>query len=871
MSDSRRKSLLAGFRRRKIPAIFFLFPAFFLAVAGLSWYEASARVEREYQIEIDSIYRESDNLIRSFEDHIRRNLQNVDDTLLFIKLRYENQLQITPDITDYMQKRRSLLVEEIFLLDKTGRVLAGTPTLVRLNNSILFDLHNAHAKSDSGQLFIGKPMYDHIQGKWSVPVSRRLNHEDGSFAGMAYATLNPYYFSDYYRQMVLGYDKQVALIGYDGIVRAWQYQDQNDVGQDLSTSKLFPAWARSLTGKFEETDPLDGTHRYYTYRSMLDYPLILSIGVSATDALNNFEIRRKSYYKDALVFTFFVGGFFSLFAVQLLRQRKAAQELQRRNKLLFFLHETSLEIMNRRNVVDLLEAIINKATEITGAATGSVFLFNEDRTERIRVVATGPASVLLGSRSAIDEGAAGQVWKTGQTVLINDYSHWEQRTAPADTLAQAVVYFPLKSGGEIIGVIGMWHMEEGRSFEKSDVEMLDQIANLASIAYENAFLYREAQREISDRKQTEELLQYQNFHDSLTGLHNRTYFETEMLRIDQRLSGAVGLIMLDLDGLKLINDTLGHEQGDVLLTSAAHILSASFRSNDVVARIGGDEFAVLLHPVDEDGIHASCERIRRKIAEFNSMQLQAPISLSIGHALALNPSVTMRELFQRADNNMYREKLHRRQSTRSAIVQTVMKLLEARDYITEGHADRLQSIIIRMGADLFFSAEKISDLRLFAQFHDIGKVGIPDNILLKAGPLTSEEKTEMQRHSEIGHRIAQSAPDLMPIADWVLKHHEWWNGEGYPLGLSGEEIPLECRILAIADAYDAMTSDRPYRKALSHTAALEEILKCAGTQFDPEQVDKFASLYGTSGPDEESGEAGNEGGLLCHNKPNHAK
>ena len=154
-----------------------------------------------------------------------------------------------------------------------------------------------------------------------------------------------------------------------------------------------------------------------------------------------------------------------------------------------------------------------------------------------------------------------------------------------------------------------------------------------------------------------------------------------------------------------------------------------------------------------------------------------------------------------------------------------------------------------MGGDLIMSAEKIADLRLFAQFHDIGKVGIPDSILLKPGPLTSEEKTEMQRHSEIGHRIAQSAPDLAPIADWVLKHHEWWNGQGYPLGLAGEEIPLECRMLAIADAYDAMTSDRPYRQALSHAEALREIQDCAGSQFDPQLVGQFISLYDEAGPE----------------------
>ena len=524
----------------------------------------------------------------------------------------------------------------------------------------------------------------------------------------------------------------------------------------------------------------------------------------------------------------------------------ADAELQRRNKLLSFLHEASMEIMNRQDVVDLLETIVKKAAEITGASTGSVLLFNDERTERIRVVATGPASAMLGSRNRIDEGAAGQVWKTGKLVLINDYKRWEHRSHPADTMAESVVYFPLKSANEVVGIIGLWHTEAGKRFESKDIEILDQLAGLASIAYENAYLYREAQKEIYDRRQTEELLQYQNFHDSLTGLYNRTYFEEELQRLDKRRDGSAGLIMLDVDGLKLINDTLGHERGDLLLTSVAHILSVSFRSSDIVARIGGDEFAVLLAPTDEASMEEACERIRDKTRAFNARQIHSHISLSIGFAFSDSPALTMRELFKRADNNMYREKLHQRQSTRSAIVQTVMKLLEARDYITEGHAERLQNIVADMGTALGFSADKISDLRLFAQFHDIGKVGIPDRILLKPGQLTPEEQTEMQRHSEIGHRIAQSSPDLVPIADWVLKHHEWWNGRGYPLELAGEEIPLECRMLSVADAYDAMTSDRPYRQAMSHMAAVRELRECSGTQFDRDIVEIFISLYGES-------------------------
>ncbi len=188
---------------------------------------------------------------------------------------------------------------------------------------------------------------------------------------------------------------------------------------------------------------------------------------------------------------------------------------------------------------------------------------------------------------------------------------------------------------------------------------------------------------------------------------------------------------------------------------------------------------------------------------------------------------------------MYREKLHRSQSGRSAIVQTLMKALKERDFITEGHADRLQELVTALARAVSVPESKMSDLRLLAQFHDIGKVGIPDKILFKPGRLTTKEFNEMKRHCEIGYRIAMSAPDLAPIGEWILKHHEWWNGSGYPLKLKGEEIPLECRILAIADAYDAMTSDRPYRKALPHEVAMAELRKFSGIQFVPELVNKF--------------------------------
>lgn len=347
--------------------------------------------------------------------------------------------------------------------------------------------------------------------------------------------------------------------------------------------------------------------------------------------------------------------------------------------------------------------------------------------------------------------------------------------------------------------------------------------------------------DITGRKQAEEQMAYLSRHDSLTGLYNRAYFEEEMTRLQYGYLYPISIILCDVDGLKFVNDALGNYAGDALLVTVAAIIKDSFRSGDIVSRVGGDEFAVLLPGGGSSLVKKACRRILAAVDRYNRSGPTYPLSLSVGSATSDGPA-SMAELFREADHNMCREKLHRSQSARSSIVQTLTKALEARDLITEGHADRLQGLVASLAKTAGLPHSTITDLRLLARFHDIGKVGIPDRILFKPGPLTLEEYTEMKRHSEIGYRIAQSAPELAPISDWILKHHEWWNGQGYPIGLKGDQIPLECRILSIADTYDAMTSDRPYRKAMTYEAAVEELKKCSGTQLDPNLMPFFLKV-----------------------------
>lgn len=384
---------------------------------------------------------------------------------------------------------------------------------------------------------------------------------------------------------------------------------------------------------------------------------------------------------------------------------------------------------------------------------------------------------------------------------------------------------------------------EARSFRHKNGRSVDVERTGVVVHLKGKKVYMVTARDVTDRKIIEDKMQYLSFHDVLTELYNRTYFEEELARLDREREGSVGLIIFDLDGLKLVNDSFGHEQGDNLLVRMADLIQGCFRASDVVARIGGDEIAVLIRHTDVKQMEDYVARVYDEVDRLHQTAHRIPLSLSAGYAFTADKSVSMRDLFREADNNMYREKLHRSRSARSAIVQTVMSLLEARDFITEGHADRLQDMLMKLARAAGLQETRMTDLRLLAQFHDIGKVGIPDRILLKPGPLSQEEMIEMQRHCEIGHRIAQSSPDLLPVADWVLKHQEWWNGQGYPLGLSGEQIPIECRILSIADAYDAMTNDRPYRKAMSHETAIEEIRRCAGVQFDPTLVELFIQSW----------------------------
>lgn len=355
--------------------------------------------------------------------------------------------------------------------------------------------------------------------------------------------------------------------------------------------------------------------------------------------------------------------------------------------------------------------------------------------------------------------------------------------------------------------------------------------------------FRGVARDITDRILFENRLKYLSLHDQLTGLNNRAFFEEEMARLGKSREYPITMILADLDDLKLVNDSLGHDTGDNLLKAAAEILKNSVRSGDILARVGGDEFIAILPNTDQQTGETIAARIRNNVASYNDQNIKFPLGLSIGLATAEDQKSALADVFKQADDYMYQDKLSRSNRVRNKTVEALLVALAERDYITEGHAQRLSELCRKVGEKINLSSRQLSNLALLAQVHDLGKVGIPDSILFKKSVLTDKEWKIMRLHPEKGYRIAMTSTDLSGIADLILKHHERWDGNGYPLGLKEEEIPIECRILAIVDAYDAMTNNRPYSKAISSQEALNEINRSAGKQFDPKLSKIFLALF----------------------------
>lgn len=350
----------------------------------------------------------------------------------------------------------------------------------------------------------------------------------------------------------------------------------------------------------------------------------------------------------------------------------------------------------------------------------------------------------------------------------------------------------------------------------------------------------ESLRDITDRRQFEEKIKYLSFHDKLTDLYNRAFFEEELKRLDSDREVPISFIIGDLNNLKMTNDIFGHSVGDKLIMQVAKIMKESCRSGDIICRWGGDEFLILLPRTDTPTALRIIERIKKACEAVESLPVKPYVALGV--ATKDSKAKDIINVLKEAEDMMYRDKTIEDKSSRGDFISAIQKTLWERSDETKMHADNIRAIITAIGKEMSLTDAQMKELTLLALHHDIGNVAVPEGILAKPGPLTAEEWNTMSKHPEIGYRITQSDRRLKTISDAILSHHERWDGTGYPQGLKGEKIPLQARILSIVDAYDVMTSGRIYKAACPQADALKEINDKAGKQFDPSLVQIFMKV-----------------------------
>lgn len=344
-------------------------------------------------------------------------------------------------------------------------------------------------------------------------------------------------------------------------------------------------------------------------------------------------------------------------------------------------------------------------------------------------------------------------------------------------------------------------------------------------------------RDITDQTKNQKYIEYLSYHDQLTSLYNRRFYEEEQLRLDTSRNYPIALIMLDVNGLKLTNDAFGHVAGDELLKAVADIMVEACRADDIIARIGGDEFIILLPKTTEEDCIRIVDRIYQLTKEKTLKNIM--ISVSIGWATKDSVNVSMSDIFTKAEEQMYKRKLNESQSMRNETIQIIIKTLNEKNEREKIHLEKVSRICRELGEAMELDYNTIKDLEIAGLMHDIGKVAIDDNIINKPDKLTPEEYETVKSHSESGYQILKSVNAYSSLAEIILYHHERWDGKGYPSGLEKQEIPLESRIIALADAYESMSSDRPYRKALTREEIIDELRSNSGTQFDPNLVELF--------------------------------
>ncbi|WP_319402749.1 diguanylate cyclase domain-containing protein [uncultured Anaeromusa sp.] len=362
----------------------------------------------------------------------------------------------------------------------------------------------------------------------------------------------------------------------------------------------------------------------------------------------------------------------------------------------------------------------------------------------------------------------------------------------------------------------------------------------------DSFLVMMILTDISAQVEAEAKIEFLSYHDALTGLYNRAHVDFALEEISRQNKSPLSIVIADMNGLKLVNDVFGHLHGDAMLCRLSEVLQQVARQGDVLIRWGGDEFLLLLPCANEQECFAMCEEIRIRCKQIAGEAV--PLSIAMGTATQTQSNLIFNDLFALAESRMYKDKLQKSKEFRHAVLQVFQTSLNDACLEKKEHLQRVGEMAIAFAKHLEsdFTAESKKSLQRLAELHDIGKVAIAAELLGKESALTEEEREIVQKHSEIGYRLAQAIGEI-EVAELILAVREHWDGSGYPYRLKREEIPFYARLFTIVDAYDVMTHDQPYRKALSPEKAQAEIHACQGRQFDPVLAEQFCAFLTVTG------------------------
>jgi diguanylate cyclase (GGDEF)-like protein/PAS domain S-box-containing protein len=530
-------------------------------------------------------------------------------------------------------------------------------------------------------------------------------------------------------------------------------------------------------------------------------------------------------------------------------ERKRAEEaLKQRNRELATLNKVAEAVSHPVGLNKVLKTALDSVLETMGFTHSSIWLLDK-KSKELKLASSRGAKGLQIAVATISQSL-----ETGESIAATYYPEGKpaksNKTPPVnENEGKSVIGVPLKSKGEILGVLGL--VGDNQETSHDDMRLLETIGDQIAVAIENAQLV--------------EKLNELSITDELTRLYNRRRFyevlESEMNRT-RRYGRCISLAMIDLDGFKKYNDRFGHASGDVILTDFANALKEGLRRTDNAFRYGGDEFIVILPSTNAERAKEVIERIRKKWLKRLAAQQPGKenvLGFSAGIAQFPENAETVDGLVFLTDTALYYAKRGGKQrvmlisdlGTSSLDVLSSPTLdqiyalaatVDTRDPFTYGHSKRVAAIAESLGRAIGLQGDELSELVAAAFLHDIGKVGVADVILTKPGKPEKEEWEAIEKHCAEGAKIIQHVKELAPLAPYILHHHEWYDGSGYPDRLKGKKIPLSARIISVADAYDTMTAQRPYREAISPQEAMKEMERCSGTQFDPKLIEAFRRI-----------------------------